>query len=463
MTTEPDEQPAAGDESAQIAELEKQVTQLQDELARTEAQKTAKPARSGSRWRSFWSAVCITIACLLAPLSIAAVWARAEVTDTDRYVATVAPLAADPAIQQAVADRVTTEVLDYVDIDGLTQEAISTITANRSLTARQQAALTALAGPLDDGIEGFISDKVTQIVQSDAFEIAWTEANTKAHDRLNQVLSGDNTGPISLQGNDVTLDLGPVVEQVKQALVAKGFTVAEKIPSVNTQMVIFQSDNLATAQRAYSALNTIGLWLPILAAALALVGILVANTPRKAVIGLGVGLSLAALVSGAMVAVARTEYLGALPSTVNTAAATTLFDTVVYFLREALWATLAAGILILLGGIMTGPSRFASGVRGAFVSAAAAIQGQLANWGLHMDGVRRWVGANAGGLRIGVLAVAVAYIVFTRYKTVSLILWTTAVLLLVLFIVQILASDRRRDVSAHEAEGEPGSPAVPAS
>jgi hypothetical protein len=34
-----------------------------------------------------------------------AVWARNQVTNTDRHVRTVAPLAADPAIQAAIADQ----------------------------------------------------------------------------------------------------------------------------------------------------------------------------------------------------------------------------------------------------------------------------------------------------------------------------------------------------------------------
>ena len=441
--------PDAGGDAARIAELEAEVARLQGKL---ETQPTeARPTAGGSKWRTFWAVVCITIACLLAPLSIASVWAKGEVTDTQRYVATVAPLAEDPAIQEAVADRVTTEVLTYINIPELTQEAISTISANRDLTARQVAALNALAGPLDSGIEGFIGDQVTTIVQSDAFDAAWTEANTRAHSRLNQVLSGDTSGPISIDGNDVTLDLGQVVAQVKQALIARGLTVAEKIPTVNTQLVIFQSDNLATAQRAYSALNALGFWLPIIAVVLALIGIFTANNSRKALIGFGIGLAISALVSGILVSVGRAEYLNALPDTVNSAAATTLFDTVTYFLRQALWAALAVAIVLILAGIMTGPTKFATGVRGLFVKAAAAIQGQLAQWGAGMDGARRWVAGNAGGLRIGASLLAVAYLVLVRYKTVSLVVWTTVALLVVLFIIQIFASDRKPVDSADES------------
>ena len=74
--------------------------------------------------RTFWSTVLIVTACLLAPLSMVSVWARGEVTDTNRYVQTVAPLAQDPAIQQAVTNRITEQIFTYVDVQALTSDAV---------------------------------------------------------------------------------------------------------------------------------------------------------------------------------------------------------------------------------------------------------------------------------------------------------------------------------------------------
>src|SRR5215211_6598296 len=36
--------------------------------------------------------------------------------NTDRYVATVSPLARDPAIQQAIADQITAQIFRYLDV-----------------------------------------------------------------------------------------------------------------------------------------------------------------------------------------------------------------------------------------------------------------------------------------------------------------------------------------------------------
>lgn len=430
------------DSQDQIRRLQAEVDRLQGELAvATSAPGASAPRQSKHRMRSFWSALLIIVACILAPLSVVAVWAKGEVTDTDRYVATVAPLASDPAIQQAISTRVTTEINNAIDLPALTQEAIGTLTENRDLNPRQQAALQALAGPLDSGIESFIGNEVDAVIQSDQFAAFWTQANTKLSQQLNAALTGeDQSGALQLQGDEIVLNVGDVVAQVKNQLVAKGFTVAEKIPAVDTTMVLYESNSLTQIQTAYSLLNTLGFWLPIVAAILALVGVAVANTPRKAVLGLGIGLTIAMAVSALLYQIGRAALIDKLPPESSASAATVLLDTVSYFLRQALWAGAVAGVLLILAAIFTGPTRLAVGVRGLFVRAAAAIQGQLASWGATMNSVRGFVAAQATGLRIAATIAALAFVLIQRYKTPGLVLWTTVGLLVVLFVIQILAS-----------------------
>ena len=419
------------------------VRELEAELAQLKGAQATQPIKtSHSKWRSFWSAVCIVVAVVLAPLSIVAVWARGEVTDTERFVSTVAPLAQDPAIQEAIGDRVADEVLAYIDIESLTQNAISAISDNRDLDKQQVAALETLSGPLTSGIEGFVRDRVQDFVRSEIFASVWNEITTRAHSRLNEALSGDQSGALSLQGSDVVLDLGQVVEQVKASLVEQGLTVVENIPAVDSEIVIFESDSLASLQRGYSAINNLGYWLPIIAGGLAILGVVIANIRRKAVLGLGIGVTISALASAILLSVGRAEYLNALPETVNIGAATAFFDTLTLYLEEAMRAALAAGIILILAALLVGPARFAVGIRQLCSRSAAAVQGTLYSWGLRMDAARGFVAKNAGGLRIGLVLLAVLFVLLTRYKTPSLVIWTTVVLLVVLFVVQVFASDR---------------------
>ena len=57
--------------------------------------------------RSTAAVVLILIGALLAPIAVVGSWARGLVVDTDRYVDTVAPIAEDPLVQSAVANRIT--------------------------------------------------------------------------------------------------------------------------------------------------------------------------------------------------------------------------------------------------------------------------------------------------------------------------------------------------------------------
>jgi hypothetical protein len=75
--------PLPGDD--EIVELRRRVSQLEIENA-------AQARRlEHHRLRSFFSAVLIILACVLALLSVVSVWAANTVTDTDEFVATLGP------------------------------------------------------------------------------------------------------------------------------------------------------------------------------------------------------------------------------------------------------------------------------------------------------------------------------------------------------------------------------------
>jgi hypothetical protein len=231
---------------------------------------------------------------------------------------------------------------------------------------------------------------------------------------------------------------------VKQQLIDSGFTIAEKIPATTTTtIVLFQAPKAALIQTGYSILNSVGFWLPLIAITLAVVGIFVSHTPRKALAWFGFGLVLAMAVGAALVSVARIAYLANLPPTVNVPAATAFFDQFTVFLRQSLWAGAAAGLVLFLGGLLMGSGKVATGFRRIPVTAAAGIQRWLASIGVSMNAVRAWVGTQATGLRIALALGALVFVMLQRYRTPELVLWTTAALLVALFVVQILASDAK--------------------
>ena len=120
-----------GDERAELERLRAENAALR--ATQPAAPPPARGRPGGRRWRPVVATLLIVVGCVLAPLSVVAVWTRNQVTNTDRYVATVTPLARDPAIQNAITDQITAQVFSYIDVQGLTNQAVDAL-AERGLT-----------------------------------------------------------------------------------------------------------------------------------------------------------------------------------------------------------------------------------------------------------------------------------------------------------------------------------------
>jgi hypothetical protein len=443
-------------ERAELERLRAEVARLRASSDRGQAPGVERPKRRRRWWRVAAAVVLIVISCALSPLSVVAVWARGEVTDTNRYVETVAPLASDPAVQEAITTDITNTVFRYIDVQGLTQQAFAALAERGSLPPNIAAQLQALAVPVANGVRSFAEDQVRKVVQSDAFARAWAETNRAAHQQLVATLSGEGGGSVRVEGNAVKLDMAAFLAVVKQRLIDSGFALASRIPAVNATFVIFESEDVGKVQRGYNLLEKLGFWLPFILVALAALGIYAAPNHRLAFIGVGMGVALAMLVAGAALAVGRRAYLDGVPTEVLPPdAAAVLFDTVVRFLREAIRAAFLIGLLVALGAFLTGPSTTAVTIRRWLVAGFAAAKGGLAAAGVHLDGVTRWVAPRAQMFRVLVVAVAFGVLLLERYRTLGLVGWLTVWVLAGLAVVQFLAAEPRPMGRARVEAGAP--------
>src|SRR5262249_52458018 len=73
----------------------------------------AAPPRA-KRWQKVTSVVLLVIGFILIPLSAVAIWAHNQLTNTDRYVDTVSPLASNKDIQETVAAVVVNALFEHV-------------------------------------------------------------------------------------------------------------------------------------------------------------------------------------------------------------------------------------------------------------------------------------------------------------------------------------------------------------
>jgi hypothetical protein len=390
------------------------------------------------------AALLLVLACLLAPLSLVAVWTRNQLTDTDRYVATVTPLARDPAIQDAIADQITAQVFTYLDVQGLTTQALDAL-AERGLPPALAGQLQALAAPIADGVRGFTRTEVGKVVQSDAFADAWAQANRVAHEQLVAALTGEGGGAITVENDTVSLNLAPFIQTVKQRLVDAGFSLAARVPEVNASFVLFQSADITRARSAFNLLNTLGNWLPVIVIVLLGIGIYVAKDHRRALIGAGLGVAAGMLLLALSLAVFRSLYLDAVPAAVLPHdAAAVLYDTIVRFLRAGLRSVLVLALVVAAAGLLTGQSPTAVRTREGLTGGLGWLRGSAEHAGLGTGPVGSWVYANKKILRIGAVVLASLALVFWSRPTGKVVIFLAALLLVALALIELLGRPPER-------------------
>ncbi len=289
----------------------------------------------------------------------------------------------------------------------------------------------------------------SQVVASPAAATLWIEANRQAHTALVKVLSGQGNGALKLVNGEVVLSLGPLIDQVKAALIAHGLTVASKLPTINATFPLFAAPNLEKAQAGYRLLLDLKWVLPLLSLALMAAGIWVARLHRRALLVTALGLSGGMLVLAAALAIARSVYLNSVPPTVLPAdAAATLYDTLVRFVRDGLRVLLVVGLVVALGAFLAGPASGAVRVRGAAKSGIHWLGDRGERAGLRTGPVGKWTGAHKTALRAAAIVLAVLVFVFWGQPTVALVIWLVVLLLLVLGLIELIGGRGPRAADA---------------
>jgi len=400
------------------------------------------------RARSFVSLVLLVVAWVLAPLCVVAVWANSEISDTSRYVATMAPLASNPAIQDAAANRITDLVVQELDVPSLVNQAGQALAGTRLPPKAASALQGLLAGPVSSSVTSLVHTASQKVVTSSAFATVWTDANRAAHTAVDNLLSGKKSAAVRAQGDSVVLDLGPAVDKVKQQLVASGFGAASHIPAVNAQFTLFASADVHKAQTGYRLLNAVGNWLPVFTVLIAAGGVLLAARRRRALVAAALGVAVGMLLLGVGLAAARHTYLAHLPDGVSSSAAAAIFDQLVFFLRHTIRAVGVLGVGIGLGAYFGGHGHYAVKVR---TWCRVGIGWLRERSGFGLGPVGPWVHRAKRWVLLAVLLVGALILALWHYPTGWVVFWLIVAVLAAVAVVEFL-DDPRTSGSAPPAD-----------
>ncbi len=343
-------------------------------------------SRAAGRWTG--AVILLVVGVLAVTVSIFAVFVRDQLLDTDSYVKTVSPLAENPAVQTAIAHRLTDEITKKADLQGRINDALQSIDRDR-LADR----LSILSGPVADALGKWLYGRVLEIVKSRQFATAWDAANRAAHEQLKQVLTGSDSGVVRSSGTTVSIDVGAFVGVLTKQLQERGFGLAGKIPKFSLQYTILQSDQLPRIRSAVSTLDKLATWLPLLGMLLIVFGVFVAPSRRRGLLITGLLVALFGVVVLIALNYGRHRYLAELPASVGSpGAAAAIFDTLLRTVLAAGRLELVLGIGLAVGAWLFGPARAATWVRQRVGSGLDFLADRLHRTGVQLDWAR-WIPA----------------------------------------------------------------------
>ena len=426
------------------AEGTEDVEVLKARIAELESQKQS----GGFTWRGLTAWVVLVIAAILFPIALTAFWGQKTVVDNDRYLATVGPLAQDPTVQAAIADKVsatvTQQIQDSARLDALLND---------------YPRLKPLLGPLTAGLGGFVHDQTLKVVQSDQFASLWQTTNEALHKAVINTLEGNNDGAISLQGDQLVLDTGDLITAVKQRLVDRGLTIVDNLPvpaAADRQVVLLTSPQLAQARFAYKVGQPIALWLIYLVLLLFIIAVLIAVKRARMIMAVGIAMILGAVVLRLGMAVGQDQLDSTLAGTFFAQARDALWTTLTQYLLLAVRSAFVLGVILAVAGWYLSGSRSATATRdylSKVINGAGVGAGDTA-----LGRVGEWFARTRTFWRAFIVGFAAILIVTTSPLTGATILWTAVVAVIAFIALEFLVAAgkaRAQSDAAPEGADEP--------
>src|SRR5262245_34628439 len=373
-----------------------------------------------SRARRVLTVVLVALFAILLPVTITATWAHRTVVNTDAYIATVGPVVADPAVQAAVSREVTDEIY-------------ATLNPQQVIANALPPKAAPLAGPLSNGVKGYLQQGINKILASPKFQQLWLAANRFSHAQLIAVLNGNSKALATTHGQ-VALNLVPLLNEALKsvqtrasALLGRNVTlpvinrdtdpaaacqkiaaaIRRPLPPTCGQIPLFNAVALANAQHAYRAFNHLVLALLIVTPLLFIAALWVSPRRRRTLLQLTIGAMLGlTVIRRALFWLQSGLITHAKPA--NREALNVITGQVFHGLFTVTLWFLIGGLILALLTLLSGPYRWAvatrSWTRRTGTSAAqlvSALAGRAAN-----DETVGWIRRHLDILRIAGAAVA---------------------------------------------------------
>lgn len=342
------------------------------------------PSISRERVRRIAAPTLVVASAICAFIAVFAVWADRQAIEEDGWRGTSRALTENPEIQDALARYLVDELYANADLSAIVE---------RSLPER----LDPFAAPATAALRTAVERAADEALQRPRVQQALSLALNDSHALAVRLLRNRGTAFETGEGT-VVLNLQAVLDEVV-ARVGIGERLLGELPPEAGRIEVLRSDQLATAQDVLRLLENLAFVMPVLALALLVAALWVAEGRRRETLRLaGIALAIAALLVPVTRSVIGDIVIGAIdPAPAYLPAVEEAWAIATALLRDGALALLAYAIVILVGTTLAGPTRAAVAARRALrrVSApqiaypAAAVLLIVVLWWGPTEGLRR--------------------------------------------------------------------------
>ena len=297
--------------------------------------------------------ILVVLFALLTPITLTSAWAVKTVTNTDRYVATLQPLAEDPVVTNYIADRATNELFDQLDVQ-------------KQIAGVLPKAGAAIAAPLTAQLKTYTDAQMRKLLSSQWFRDFWKKENTYTQGTAVAILTGKNPPPVS-KTRAVVIGLSPVLIQAIDDLNAKGVTVFNPIrdelkTNQTLTLKLYSNKQVKMVQKYFNLAISLRVLLLIVTPLIGLAAIACSVDRRRGAIRTLLGGIAGILVLYAGLTWLRNEFISAAPVDAQMFAQH-LWDAMLRFLRSTMNLTLFLFVAAVLVLWLMGNSPWAVAVR----------------------------------------------------------------------------------------------------
>jgi hypothetical protein len=398
--------------------------------------------------------VLVVLSALLVPISVLTVWAIRTITNTDQFVATMAPLAREQVVTDHIAVRATDILFEKVDVQGHLNTALP-----------PKAAFA--AAPIANQVHGFVQDQFKTLLRSTWFQQAWDKANRRLHSSLVTFLEG-NQLPAGQKAQEIAIKLNPVLEKGITQLHKQGITVFDPLQAklktaTNLSVTVASKPQVKSIRGVFHLAKTLGWVVPLVALVLIVGALAVAVDRRKTLLRLAVGVATVTLVVLGLVAYERNFFITHAANRASPDVTGAVYDTLSHFLHDTLRLTLLVSVVVAVLMWLIGPARWARSLRslaGRGFHWLAQLVGELvsktrsAEASARVQRVATFPLEHASGFRLFGVVVVGCILVFGGNLSGSGILWSAVALAAYLLLLQgVLLWARRLTTRSNGVEG----------